>query len=121
MSNDVGLGSKPSGRFTASSVERLGWGIFVVAMGVLFYAEELNRIRDAWDQISLIGGSFLIVYWFVARAIGRSLSNGMLVVGGVLVTFWVINKYHLSLEVWPLIIIVIGVMLIVKAFADKRE
>jgi hypothetical protein len=107
-------------RFSSTNVERIGWGLFIIFVGVSFYAEELHRIKDSWDQISLYGGGFLVAYWVVARLINRSLSYGMLVVGSILVTAWVFDEYDLNLKLWPLFIIIAGIAMLVKAFTDKR-
>jgi len=120
MSDEIEMDPGPGGRFTAANVERIGWGLFIIFMGVSFYAEDLHQIRDSWDQISLYGGGFLLAFWFAARLINRSLSYGMLVVGCVLVTTWAFDKYNLDLNFWPLIVIIAGIAMLVKAFTDKR-
>ena len=95
MSDENEIDQETDNRFATANVERIGWGLFIIFMGVSFYAEDLHRIRDSWDQISLYGGGFLLAFWFCARLINRSLSYGMLVVGSILVTTWAFEKYHL--------------------------
>jgi hypothetical protein len=119
MSNE--MENSTGGRFSAGNIERFGWGLFVIFMGVAFYAEELHRIRESWEYVSLYGGGFLLGFWFLARLAGRSLSSAMLAVGTLLVAARVIDTFNLDLRMWPLIVILLGVALLVKAMTNNKE
>lgn len=121
MEKDVVEREEAGGFLSAGNIERFGWGLFLVYLGITLYAEELHRIKDAWDQVSLYGGGFLLVWWIGSRLIGKSLSYWMLAVGTIFVAGWVIDNYNLDLQVWPLIVILLGVALLIKAVTNNRS
>ncbi|TNE36438.1 MAG: hypothetical protein EP347_11105 [Alphaproteobacteria bacterium] len=112
--------AQETGLFAPGNVERFGWGLVLVFAGIAYYADALHNIRDAWDYIAPYGGGFLLVYWSLARMMGKSLSYWMLATGAIVFIAWVLDRWNLKLEYWPLLLIILGVALLIKAITNNR-
>ncbi|TNE57146.1 MAG: hypothetical protein EP340_09570 [Alphaproteobacteria bacterium] len=120
MSDKEVQASQESGLFAPGNVERFGWGLLLVFAGIVYYADALHTIRDAWDYLAPYGGGFLLVYWSLARLMGKSLSYWMLATGAIVFIAWVLERWDLRLEYWPLLLIILGVALLIKAITNNR-
>ena len=119
MTDDAKLENGSKGSATRK-LERIGWALFLIFVGVVYYADELGRVTDFYSIVSIIGGGFLLAYWAFARLVRQSLSYPMLVVGTLLLVSGILDRYNIDLEWMPLIIIILGVLLLVKAVTDRN-
>ncbi|MCK3686324.1 DUF5668 domain-containing protein [Maribellus sp. YY47] len=101
-----------------SSNKRVYFGLFMIAIGVLWIMERLGWISDSWNNI-LISWQMLLVGIGVFSLIGGNKTTGtvLIVIGGffLLPEMMTIPK-NLREIGWPMLIIIIGVVLLVTHF-----
>jgi len=111
-----GLKNKTMGE-ERSPNRRFGFGLVLVLIGAVFLADNLgliphNMVRHlfSWQGIMIfIGTVFLLT--------GKNKTSGMVLIGigGLFLFLEIFNRYWFSLgDMWPLALIVIGLVLIVR-------
>jgi peptidoglycan/LPS O-acetylase OafA/YrhL len=102
-------------RFSSS----LGWGLFFILIGTLFFAQNKGWLHgEGWSYFAIGLGSILVM-GFLVRYFGaenkRWSALGGLVIGLALVCIGIASIYGFG-DWWPLVLIPIGVICLVKAF-----
>ncbi len=98
-----------------SSNRRVYFGIFLIAIGVIWILERLNLIPDVWDDI-LISWQMLLIGIGIFSYLGGNKTTGtvLIVIGGFFLIDEVVTiPYELRRIGWPLLIIGIGVVLLI--------
>lgn len=96
----------------------LAWGLILIVVGGLFLAEELaladfgHLIRDYWPALLILFG--------IAKLFGRESRGGGLTL--IAVGSWLqianLELFGFDWSSWPLLLILIGVATILRAFVD---
>ena len=92
-------------------LEAVAWGLFVITIGVLLLVPEDQRPETAW----LVGaGTIMLALNLVRYLVGIKLSAFTIVLGLVALTIGVLGLYEIKKPVFPIIVIAIGLIIIVK-------
>jgi hypothetical protein len=104
-------------------VDRIGWGLFFILIGGLFFAGNKGWLNEHGWLYFLIGlGSILVIGGLVRYFIGqdnRWKSVGGLITGLALIYIGVAFLYDFG-DWWPLVFILVGVGCLVKAIWYKK-
>jgi hypothetical protein len=104
-------------------VDRIGWGLFFILIGGLFFASNKGWINEhGWLYFAIGLGSILIISGLVRYFIGqdnRWKSVGQMVTGLALIYIGVAFLFGFG-DWWPLVFVLIGAGYLVKAIWQKK-
>jgi hypothetical protein len=105
-------------------VDRVGWGIFIILIGLLFLAQNQGWIKaDGWSYFAIGLGGILTVGGMVPFLAGqgnRWRESGRLICGLALLYIGIAFLYGFG-DWWPLALIPIGIGYTVKAFLGQNK
>jgi hypothetical protein len=104
-------------------VDRIGWGLFFILIGGLFLAQNQGWLNGGWWAYFTIGLGCIFVIGFLARYFTGSTwgkSRGGLIIGLALVYIGIAFLYGFG-DWWPLALLLIGIVYMVKAFHGTRS
>lgn len=114
-------------RCDTSSNKRIYFGLFLIAIGVFWILERLDLIPEAWNNI-LISWQMLLIAIGLFSLIGGNRTSGtiLIVIGGFFLIPELIpipSELHEELKkiVWPLLLVLIGVVLLVTHSIKKVD
>jgi 4-amino-4-deoxy-L-arabinose transferase-like glycosyltransferase len=97
----------------------LAWGLFFILVGgAWIYGETYHT--DTGTVIAIGVGLILVGLNLARRSIGIGMSNFSLGIGILALLIGLGRYYGLSVDILPLIIILIGLFIIAEAIARKR-
>jgi hypothetical protein len=97
----------------------LAWGLFFILVGGAWIYGEAYRIDTG--TVIAIGVGLILVGLNLARSrIGIRMSNFSLGIGILALLIGLARYYGLSVDILPLIIILIGLFIVAEAIARKR-
>jgi len=111
----------PEGRLGA-----LVGGLILIWLGTTFFLEQNNYLNGAvWWAYFLTGvGAILILQGIVLYARGR-IGAGPIIGGAfallIGISFITTNRFNLTDQLWPLIIVALGVFVLVGGLASRRR
>jgi hypothetical protein len=105
-----------------SAREKAGWGVFLIALGVMFLLIRLgvierHQLREWWPMILITMGAA----WIVVPSKPRQIASG---VTFVLIGLWffacIQHWYGLTYRTaWPLLVVVAGLEMVLTATLDR--
>jgi|WetSurMetagenome_2_1015567.scaffolds.fasta_scaffold735407_2 hypothetical protein len=114
---------KTNNEKTDVMVDRIGWGLFFIMIGGLFLAQNQGWMNAGWWSYFAIGLGCIFIIGFLARYFtgsswGKSLSG--LVIGLALVFIGIAFLFGFG-NLWPLALLFIGVVYLIKAITGKNS
>jgi hypothetical protein len=101
----------------------LFWGVILIMLGVLFFAQTQNWISwDSWWQIFLVGLGVVFLIDALIHSVNSSMRRGVfgkVIAGLILITIGTAFLIHLE-QWWPLILIIIGVAIVFRFIVYRR-
>jgi hypothetical protein len=104
---------------TSRTLTTLAWGLFFILIGGAWIYGETYHI-DTGTVIAIGVGLILIGLNLARSRIGIRMSNFSLGIGILALLIGLGRYYGLSVDILPLIIILIGLFIIAEAIARKR-
>ena len=101
----------------------IGWGLFLIFAGSLFFAQNKGWLDgEGWSYLAIGLGAILVLGFLVryfSDEVNRWGAFGRLIVGLSLVYIGTASIYGFG-EWWPLALILIGMVCVIKAFWSHR-
>lgn len=100
-------------------LERLGWGSFLIGLGLLCYAKD-NYDFDLWASILLLAGAILLIV-NIARAGWRiKIGTGSLGIGVIFLVVGGAMFQGIKLNWFALVALIIGIWITLDALAGRH-
>jgi hypothetical protein len=98
-------------------------GLILILLGVTFYLQQLNLISsDLWWAYFIIGlGAILILQGAMRRTRSGRPFTGSIIGGAILLLIGLAFVLERQAIIWPLILVVIGVVVILSGLAGRRR
>jgi hypothetical protein len=100
-------------------------GLVLVLLGVLFYLAQTNYITITWSnwwEYFIIGLGFILIIQGLVRWGSRGrMYTGSFIGGAVLIVVGAVFVSEANIELWPLILVVIGIAVVASAFTGRRR
>jgi len=114
--NEKGRGGDISGAITG--------GLILIWLGITFYLAQSGRVSwDNWWELFLIGlGAVLIVQGVIRYAQNRTSFIGTMIGGVIILLIGLV--FYIGADVgdlWPLVLVVIGIAVLVSAVLGRRR
>lgn len=97
-------------------------GLILIWLGLTFYLQEIGIITSTnWWAYFIIGiGAIIILQGVLVYSRHRRSIYGPFIGGAILVLFGLSFIYNLWNDLWPLIIVIIGIVILISALARSR-
>jgi len=114
--------TKPEEKHRDRSFHAVSWGLILILLGVLFFLASQGTISwNSWWRYLLIGLGVIFLIEALIRAVGagyRRSSFGRVIAGIVLIFIGAAFLLGFS-QWWPLILIAVGVLVLVRVLIRK--
>jgi hypothetical protein len=123
---DVGVQQmKDSNRRLERTWSGVGWGFFLILIGVLLLADNQRWLHEGsgWSYFAIGLGAILVIGFFVRHfgsLTGRWSGIGGLAAGLALIAVGVAFLYGLG-DWWPVLLLAIGVGCLVRGFVGNKS
>jgi len=99
----------------------IGGGI-LIWLGISFYLQQIGYFTSNWWAVFIVGiGLILIVQGLLLYARNKRPNLGPFIGGSVLILIGLSFLYNSLGNIWPLILVVIGIAVLASAFTARRR
>jgi len=97
-------------------------GAILIWLGITFYLQQIGYFTGNWWAFLIVGiGIILIIQGLLLYSRHKRVIIGPLIGGGVLVLVGLSFLYNYVGDIWPLILVVVGIAVLASALTARRR